>query len=196
MCPFAAPLPKEVALRPEWYEMADPIHSRVATPAATGWQRGTGLGLVLRPETAHDGPFLAELYASTRMEELAQTGWPDLAKQEFLAQQFAAQHQHYMRHYPGAEWLVVERDGSAIGRLYFVHWTRECRIIDIALVPHARGKGFGSAGLRDLIDQAGDRVVSIHVERMNPALSLYRRLGFEIAEDKGVYLFLERRPGP
>ena len=28
---------------------------------------------------------------------------------------------------------------------------------------------------------------------MNPALSLYHRLGFEIAEDRGVYLLLERR---
>ena len=174
--------------------MADPNHSHAAAPAA-GWRRIASLGLVLRPETADDQPFLAVLYASTRMEELAQTGWSEDAKQVFLAQQFAAQHAHYMRHYPGAEWLVVKHDGSAIGRLYFVHWARECRIIDIAFLPQARGKGFGSAALCDLIDQAGDKMVSIHVERMNPALALYRRLGFEFAEDKGVYLLLERRPG-
>jgi hypothetical protein len=29
---------------------------------------------------------------------------------------------------------------------------------------------------------------------MNPALRLYERLGFSLAEDKGVYLFLERPP--
>lgn len=152
------------------------------------------MGLLLRPEAADDRPFLANLYASTRMEELAHTGWPEEAKRDFLDQQFAAQHAHYMRHYAGAEWLIAEYDGSAIGRLYFVHWARECRIIDIAFLPEVRGKGFGSAALRDLIDQASGRIVSIHVERMNPALSLYRRLGFKIAEDKGVYLFLERRP--
>lgn len=174
--------------------MADPTHSHAVAPVAVGWQRVAGSGLLLRPETADDRPFLANLYASTRMEELAQTGWPEDAKRDFLGQQFTAQHAHYMRHYPGAEWLVVEHEAAAIGRLYFVHWSRECRIIDIAFLPHARGKGFGSAALRDLIDQAGDKIVSIHVERMNPALSLYRRLGFEIAEDKGVYLFLERRP--
>jgi ribosomal protein S18 acetylase RimI-like enzyme len=28
---------------------------------------------------------------------------------------------------------------------------------------------------------------------MNPALGLYERLGFEVAEDKGVYLLLERQ---
>jgi hypothetical protein len=29
---------------------------------------------------------------------------------------------------------------------------------------------------------------------MNPALRLYERLGFDVAEDKGVYLFLARPP--
>jgi hypothetical protein len=30
----------------------------------------------------------------------------------------------------------------------------------------------------------------VHVERFNPALRLYERLGFRVAEDKGVYLLL------
>jgi ribosomal protein S18 acetylase RimI-like enzyme len=50
--------------------------------------------------------------------------------------------------------------------------------------------------LEDLLaegDGAG-KSVTIHVERMNPALRLYERLGFSLAEDKGVYLFLERAP--
>ena len=41
---------------------------------------------------------------------------------------------------------------------------------------------------------ADGKSVTIHVERMNPALRLYERLGFSVAEDKGVYLFLERPP--
>lgn len=176
--------------------MADPMFMQAVAPAVGDWRRIAALGLSVRPIGESDLGFLSMLYASTRMEELAQTGWPEAAKQEFLAQQFAAQHQHYMRHYPGAKWLIVEQDAVAIGRLYFVLWGRECRIIDIAVLPGARGRGIGTAALGDLIERAGDRIVSIHVERMNPALALYRRLGFEIAEDKGVYLLLERRPGP
>ena len=34
---------------------------------------------------------------------------------------------------------------------------------------------------------ATGRAVSIHVEKTNPAMSLYKRLGFETIEDKGVY---------
>ncbi|RYZ82691.1 MAG: GNAT family N-acetyltransferase, partial [Proteobacteria bacterium] len=33
--------------------------------------------------------------------------------------------------------------------------------------------------------------LSIHVERLNPALRLYQRLGFQMIEDKGVYLLRE-----
>jgi ribosomal protein S18 acetylase RimI-like enzyme len=167
---------------------------RPSAAASSGWPRSVSAGLSFRPATDADLGFLAALYASTRLQELAQTGWPEPAIRDFLGQQFAAQHAHYMRHYPGAEWLVVEHQAAAIGRLYFVHWPRECRIIDIAFMPQARSRGFGSAVLGDLIDQAGEKPVSTHVERMNPALSLYRRLGFEIAEYKGVYLLLERRP--
>jgi hypothetical protein len=36
--------------------------------------------------------------------------------------------------------------------------------------------------------------VRIHVERLNPALHLYARLGFSEVGDTGVYLLMERAP--
>ena len=39
-------------------------------------------------------------------------------------------------------------------------------------------------------DKPAGRLLRIHVERFNPALRLYERLGFTLAEDEGVYLFL------
>jgi predicted GNAT family acetyltransferase len=42
-------------------------------------------------------------------------------------------------------------------------------------------------------DAAGKRV-TIYVERFNPALRLYERLGFAQIEAQGVYLLLDRRP--
>jgi len=49
--------------------------------------------------------------------------------------------------------------------------------------------GFGGALMRDLLDEAAGagKAVAIHVEKFNPALRLYRRLGFTTEEDKGVY---------
>lgn len=155
------------------------------------------LGLSYRPTTDEDLPFLFEVYVSTRAEELAQTGWPVEAQLEFLRQQFEAQHHHYTAHYPDAEWLVIERDGERLGRLYLEEWSNQFRIIDIALLPAARGQGYGGAILADILALAKSRGkrVSIHVEKNNPAMGLYRRLGFATAEDKGVYDLMEHPGG-
>jgi ribosomal protein S18 acetylase RimI-like enzyme len=87
-------------------------------------------------------------------------------------------------------------DAAPAGRFYVHRGESEIRIIDIALLPEHRGNGIGSALLRALLSEAdaGGKSVTIHVERLNPALRLYKRLGFALAEDKGVYLFLERPP--
>ena len=69
------------------------------------------------------------------------------------------------------------------------------RIVDVALLPEARRGGIGTRLVRDVQERAAaaGKSVTIHVERMNPALRLYERLGFRLAEDKGVYLFLSWR---
>ncbi|GAB4527171.1 MAG: GNAT family N-acetyltransferase [Roseibium sp.] len=151
--------------------------------------RARALGIAYRG--IHDGdlPFLIALYRSTRESELARTPWSEDQKQAFIGMQFQAQHQHYQTHYPNALWLIVERNGQAVGRLYLERWSGEHRIIDIALLPEVRGGGIGNAILLDLIDEANaaGKSLSIHVEKENPAMRLYRRLGFETREDKGVY---------
>ncbi|MBC8162712.1 MAG: GNAT family N-acetyltransferase [Roseiflexaceae bacterium] len=155
-----------------------------------------GRTITTRPITPADEPALLEIYASTRAEELAQVDWSAEQKQPFVAQQFAAQHAHYQQYYPGAAFLLIEVDGVTAGRLYLAHWPRELRIIDISLLPEQRNQGLGSAFLRAILAE-GARLglpVSIHVERFNPALRLYQRLGFAIREDKGVYLLMECQP--
>ncbi|RYD66796.1 MAG: N-acetyltransferase [Sphingomonadales bacterium] len=146
--------------------------------------------------TDADLPFTALLYASTRNEELAVTGWPPEAIQAFLAQQHAAQHAHYQQHYKGMDALIVEHDGTPIGRLYLYEAPQDLRVVDIALLPEARRRGFGAAMLGDILAYAGTigKNVSIHVEISNPARTLYARLGFEIVEsDGGAYDLWEWR---
>jgi ribosomal protein S18 acetylase RimI-like enzyme len=154
-----------------------------------GWRRAAEFGLNFRRITDTDRPFLARVYASVRAEELAATDWSDQHKAAFLDQQFEAQHAHYQRYYPNADWLVTGHQGRDIGRLYIERWPSQHRIIDIAFLPEHCGKGFGEALLRDLMDEAAaaGKAVSIHVEKLNPAMRLYRRLGFVTEEDKGVY---------
>jgi ribosomal protein S18 acetylase RimI-like enzyme len=156
---------------------------------AADWKRSAAAGLTFRRIADADLPLLARIYASTRTEELAPLPWSDAQKAAFLDMQFRAQHTHYQKHYPDADWLIVMQGGNEIGRLYLDRLADRHCIIDIALLPDDRGHGLGEALLRDLLDEAAaaGKGVEIHVEKQNPAMRLYRRLGFTTEQDKGVY---------
>lgn len=153
--------------------------------------------ITVRPVVLDDMPFLCRVYASTREEELMQVPWTATQKESFLQMQFEAQHRHYMEHYRDAAFGVILDDGVPVGRLYIARWPEEIRIVDISLLPEHRRRGIGSFLLRQILDEATatTRRVGIHVERFNPALHLYERLGFRAVADRGVYLFLEWVPG-
>jgi ribosomal protein S18 acetylase RimI-like enzyme len=98
--------------------------------------------------------------------------------------------------YPQASFQVVLVEGQPAGRLYFDRREDEVRVVDVSLLPEFQRRGIGTALLRGVISEAdaAGRPVRIHVERFNPALRLYDRLGFRLLRDGGVYLLLERPP--
>ena len=148
----------------------------------------------LRPAGDADLGFLQRLYASTRAEEVALTGWPVAEQQAFLRMQFEAQHRHYHAHYPDAEYAVVCRDGQDVGRWY-LHRGRDAMIVmDIALLPEWRGRGIGRALMRNAIAESERSAtpLGLHVEHHNPARDWYGRLGFVPVEEAGPYLRMQR----
>lgn len=150
--------------------------------------------VTLRPRRAGDEALLRAVYASTREEELAGTGWDEAQREAFLRFQFQAQDDHYTKHYTTCAFYVVEDREAAIGRLYVDAWPDEVRIVEITLLPRARGRGIGRGLLEAVIAAADVRglPVTIHVERENPALRLYERLGFERVEERGVHFLMRR----
>jgi ribosomal protein S18 acetylase RimI-like enzyme len=155
------------------------------------------MNFTLRPVAPDDEAFLYRVYASTRADEMAIVPWTDIQKEAFVRMQFRAQSAFYAEHFGGADFLVIERDGAPIGRLSLDRRDDDIRIIDIALLPETRGMGLGTSLLREILAE-GERTgkpVSIHVEHFNPALRLYRRLGFEVVADEGVYYLMRWSPG-
>jgi ribosomal protein S18 acetylase RimI-like enzyme len=165
-------------------------------PVPFGWARAAKAGLTFRPVADTDQPFLARVFASTRAEELAATSMTATQKAAFLLLQFRAQHAHYQKHYPQADRLVVMGGGNDIGRFIIERGPTRHSIIDIALLPEFRGHGAGEVLLLDLMDEAAaaGKAVSTYVEKHNPAMRLYRRLGFVTEEDKGVYNLMRWSP--
>jgi ribosomal protein S18 acetylase RimI-like enzyme len=146
-------------------------------------------GLGLRARIASDGEFLALLYASTRDEELKQTGWSESQKRAFCRSQFEAQAAHYDTHHASASFDVIERAGVPIGRLYVDRSGDEICIVELSLSPAVRGAGLGTQLLTAILDEGAraGKKVSIHVEIFNPAIRLYQRLGFKQIETSGPY---------
>ncbi len=60
----------------------------------------------------------------------------------------------------------------------------------VAVMPGYRGQGIGTRLLTALLEAARSRyaAVSLSVQAENPAVRLYRRLGFEIVADGGAWL--------
>ena len=154
--------------------------------------------LQLRPATEGDLPFLRALYRTVRDPELALTPWTEVQKQAFSDSQFALQDQHYRRHYPAASFLVVEHHGTAVGRLYLAAPPGQLRLMDIALLPPWRRRGWGAALVRLVLECADrqGRETLLYVEASNPAYGLYLREGFTPGGLEGVYVCMRRLPAP
>jgi len=155
--------------------------------------------VTLRPIREEDLEFLLRLYATTRADEMAMvTDWSDEQKEWFIRMQFQAQHAWYQEHYGDAQFDLILIDGVPAGRLYVHRREKEIRLVDISLIPELRGKAIGSALLRELMAEAetAGKPLTIHVEKYNPAMRLYLRLGFKPIEDRGPYDLMEWRPAP
>lgn len=155
--------------------------------ASPGLER---IGIGLRTLTLRDVPWLQDLHADSRAEELAPVPWPDAAKRAFLDQQFAAQHAHYIAHFADADYLAIERSGEPLGRYYLQRGASEHLIVDVCLFPQAQGGGLGSALIRhsQQVATAAGCDMTLHVRQTNPAARrLYLRLGFEVTDEDASY---------
>jgi ribosomal protein S18 acetylase RimI-like enzyme len=149
--------------------------------------------VVLRPAQQHDSDFLRELYSSTRVEEMASWGWSDAQQKAFLRLQFEAQQRHHELAYEGAEDCIITVNDRPAGRLLVLRSDVELRLVDIALLPDYRNRGAGTIVIRMLQEEAaiGGKPLRLHVSYLNPALRLYRRLGFVEIGDTGTDYFME-----
>ena len=149
--------------------------------------------LATRAVRPDDAPFLLELYASTRAEELALVPWSAEQREAFVSAQFAAQQDHYRKQYPQATHEIILANDQPIGQLYVARLNDEIRIIDFTVNPAQRNAGVGTLHLKRLINEAEEtrKAVRIYVEDFNPSLRLFERMGFKQVAQEGMHLLLE-----
>jgi ribosomal protein S18 acetylase RimI-like enzyme len=122
--------------------------------------------------------------------------WDDAQGQVFLEMQFNAQQTHYQHHFPQREHQIILMENHPIGMLDIVRRSEEIRVLDIILIPENRNSGIGASLMNNILKESdrSAKPVRLYVEKFNPALTLYRRLGFQIIEDTGVHYHMERLP--
>ncbi|HJU91643.1 MAG TPA: GNAT family N-acetyltransferase [Pyrinomonadaceae bacterium] len=151
------------------------------------------LDLVLRERKPEDESFLLEVYASTRLEELAELGWDDNQKQAFIKMQFLARE----RCYPRVDDRIILLNGRPVGRMMVDRSDAAILLRDIAVLTEYRNAGIGSRLIQDLKQEAtlAGKPIELHVVASSPAVRLYERLGFYKSGGDAAYLEMKWVPG-
>jgi len=154
-------------------------------------------GLSMRPSRPTDAPFLHSLYQSARPELQLIDAEPELIEQ-VVAQQFLVQEQGIGEHFPNAMHYVVEKLDTPIGVLSADFGPNEVRVLYLAFIPAARGKGYGRSVLQG-VQRAAEQVrcpVATVVWASNPqARQHYLALGFRVEESSPAAERLVWYPG-
>jgi ribosomal protein S18 acetylase RimI-like enzyme len=136
--------------------------------------------LGIRPAREHDTGFLENLYRASRDDLRLIEGEDDFIE-EIILMQYRAQTQGYGQTHPNAMYFIVEKLDERIGRIIVDFGHNEVRLVDITLIPAARGKGFGNVIIKAL-QQAAQQTrtpLTLSVHHGNPlAKRLYQSLGF------------------
>ena len=99
--------------------------------------------------------------------------------------------------------IVAEVDNKVVGAVWarimndYGHVDDETPSLSISLYKEYRGKGFGTAMMKrmlELLKKKGYRKVSLSTQKANRAVGLYRSLGFKVLIDKDdEYIMVRER---
>ncbi|QOY92474.1 GNAT family N-acetyltransferase [Massilia sp. UMI-21] len=151
--------------------------------------------LQLRPAEPADQAFFLALYRSTRDDLLGLVADPRYID-GLIAMQQQMQAAGYRNSYPEARYQVLALDGEPVGRLVTAAVAGALRVVDIAVLPPARGRGVAGEALRRLQRQAAQdgRDLTLAVRKDNAgARRLYAALGFGVDTEDAFSLQLRWR---
>ncbi len=130
----------------------------------------------LRPATEADFPFSRHLYLSSMKPLL-------IALDAWNEDEIETAFQGY---FIPDEVMIITRKGNDVGWIQISLTEEEFCIDQLHLLEEVRGQGIGTALISDTIAKATaeHKNVSLSLVKGNPAIALYRRLGFQrIGED-------------
>ncbi len=142
--------------------------------------------MLIRQATFNDIPVIHQLapriwrntYSKIISEEQIVFMLDKMYAEEVLKQQFE----------DGIQFLLAERDKEAVGFAGYALKEQENKIYSIQklyILPSEQGRGTGKKlvhYIASLVKELGGEVLELNVNRSNPAVNFYKKLGFEIYE--------------
>ena len=135
----------------------------------------------LRRSVVADEPFLLELYAQSRSEELVHSGMDALQREVFVQMQFQIRQAAYSTTHPTAlDEIICSDSGTSLGRVLTDRTANEMCLVDIAIAARMQRQGIATQVIQELQQEclAHDWKMRLQVLKGSSAERLYRRLGF------------------
>lgn len=137
-------------------------------------------------ENENHQSFIKDLYFIQKTEELQAGLWPQTMLNPILEMQFRAQEKSYKQRFPEAENWIITADDKAVGWI-LLDKTITYHIISIIVHPNHRQKRIGQKAIRLIsgLAQNDNKDVTLIVNKDNPAISLYHKMGLsEVKADE------------
>lgn len=102
------------------------------------------------------------------------------------------QEQGFIAHFEIDKIQIIQFEAQDVGYIK-LDKTKETWFLEgIYIAQKLRGRGLGSAVLQAVLQEAkaAQRVIKLQVFRINPALNLYTRLGFQIEKISATHVFM------
>jgi N-acetylglutamate synthase-like GNAT family acetyltransferase len=155
------------------------------------------MSLALRLVLPKDEAFVQQLVYDAMYEQLCAWAWNPQIREPLLKMQIDAQKSSYHAMFPHAEHAIIEVDQQAVGRMILDRTGEQVYVVDITILAKNCNAGLGSCLLRAVCTEAEmmRKPVRLQVLQTNRAITLYRRLGFQVIEDRQVAWLMERAAG-
>ena len=154
-------------------------------------------GLTLEPfSDIRDGIMSYALFAEQKQQEFLQLHLPSPTLEQLIRSQYDIREQSYSASYADYQKLTVMLENQPIGilRIGRAQLTACLRLVDIVIDKTHRCQGIGHQVLEQFFELARAKAlhVDLHVQKDNPALRLYQRLGFCICGETELHLYLKK----
>jgi ribosomal protein S18 acetylase RimI-like enzyme len=136
----------------------------------------------IRQATDKDYDFVYQVKVDALKEYIEKTwGWDEKMQQDF-----------HKEHLKASETQIINVDNDSAGFLIIEEDETEFKLNEINLLQKYQGRGVGSIIISNLQKQADElnKSVWLQVLKVNPAINLYKRLGFKTIDETDTHFQL------